>query len=179
MLDRLARRQRFLNLGHRAGAVAGVGQLLPGRLRPAEFAGCQAIHRLQRRRPDVHAGLNVPIECADLRGLGRQPQPLFALAQSLLGPLALGDIAAHRGEADRQAGGILDVENGVDHPDWLTRFEMAEPDFHLGASISDHTRKEFFADETLVFRKEELRDWRRNACSKLSRPTNSNPAWFT
>ena len=63
------------------GAVVGVDQLLPGRLRPAKFAGRQAIYRLLLRRPDVHAGLDVPVKHADLRSLRRQPQPLLALSK--------------------------------------------------------------------------------------------------
>ena len=63
-------------------------QLLPGLLRSGEAARRQAVHRLQFRRPPVHARLDVPLERADARHLLRQPQPLLALAQCLFGPLA-------------------------------------------------------------------------------------------
>ena len=64
-----------------------------------------AEHLLPARRVHDRAGFEVPVPDAFLRAGERQRQPLFALAQRRLGPLALGDVEVRADDAhDRSAG---------------------------------------------------------------------------
>ena len=94
------------------------------------------------------------------RIVNQRCEPLFLNTQRLFGLLARGNVAAHCGEADRAVGGILDVEDVVDHPERFTGLEMAEPDFHFGTALTEHAREEFLDDEALIFGEEELLDVR-------------------
>jgi hypothetical protein len=74
---------------------------------------------------------------------------------------------------------FCDVEDVIQHPERLTRLEMAEPDFHLSACFPDHLWKEFFGNEALVLREEEFGDRRSQRLLPLSSPTSSNAARLT
>src|SRR5262249_56591796 len=52
------------------------------------------------------APIELPVPDADPRVLERAAEPLLALAQRVLGPLALGDVDARAGEAERPAVGV-------------------------------------------------------------------------
>ncbi|MCW2286547.1 hypothetical protein M2323_004344 [Rhodoblastus acidophilus] len=74
----------------------------------------------------------------------------------LLGVLALGDIAAHRGQADRVSALILENENVVDHPYGFACPEMPEADLGFGATFPHDPGKKIVQNEILVLGKEEV-----------------------
>ncbi|KAF0179632.1 MAG: hypothetical protein FD161_1249 [Limisphaerales bacterium] len=89
-----------LDQRHDPRAILGVNHLFPRRLGSGEFAGAQAMQRLQLRGPDIDPGLRVPLEGADPRRLGGQPQPFLAGPQVPLGLPALRDVQREAQHAD-------------------------------------------------------------------------------
>jgi hypothetical protein len=77
----------------RTRAVVRVDPLEELLVREVELARRVAVDLGHRTRAPPLVGQHIPIQQAHAPGLGRQPQPLLGLAQLLLGPAAVGELA--------------------------------------------------------------------------------------